>query len=94
VSAIVKNSSQQPIYDVEIVWYTGSTVCGKDELEQPLMPGEQRYSTSRMSAPDIKEFATLHADVWFRDAAGISWRARPDGNVYGVPHGKKPPKDL
>ena len=100
VIAYIKNASEQPIYDVEIAWYVGSTIYGTEPVEQPLMPGEQRNTNPNMSVAsdksvrDVEDIATLRAELWFRDAAGTSWRARPDGIVEEVPHGIEPPKPV
>jgi hypothetical protein len=94
--AHAKNASAQPIYDVEVSWCLGLTVYGTHRFDQPLLPGDERVSNSAQdaSAPENVDPATLSADLWFRDAAGTSWRARPDGIVEEVPPGKEPPHEL
>jgi len=77
---------------VEVTWLAGFIVRGKEPLERPLMPNDQWYSVSAMSVPDVEDTTTLRAELWFRDATGTSWRARPDGIFEEVPHGKEPPK--
>jgi hypothetical protein len=96
VIAHVKNTSAQPIYDVEVSWSAGFKVCGTYTFDQPLLPGDEKVSNSAqdVSVPETMDPATLGADLWFRDAAGTSWRARPDGIVEEVPPGKEPPHEL
>lgn len=87
-TAHLKNSSDQPIYDLDISWRPG----GSREFDQPLMPGEEL--TDRIPVPDGADPAWYSADAYFRDATGTSWRARPDGIVEEVPPGKDPPHPL
>ena len=96
VMAHAKNASAQPIYDVEVNWSLGFMVYGTHRFDQPLLPGDESVSNSAQdaSAPENVDPATLSADLWFRDAAGTSWCARPDGIVEEVPPGKEPPHEL
>jgi hypothetical protein len=97
VTAHVKNASVLPIYDVEVAWYNAFTVLGKDTFERPMMPNDDSYSTPLLvqtSEAHTEDVAAVHSDLWFRDAAGTSWRARPDGIVEEVPPGKEPPRAI
>ena len=87
VLAHVKNSSEQPIYDVRIIWYVESTECGYYLLDEPLMPDEERVSNPRLDAPETdnaEDLATVNAVLSFRDAAGTTWKAHPDGIIQEV----------
>jgi hypothetical protein len=92
VVTYVKNASMQPIYDAEVVWYTGPAVTGTETFNKPMMPGDERASTPMLSGVDVEDSATVHSVLWFRDAANIYWTARPDGVVEEVPVGKEPPR--
>ena len=87
VMAYVKNSSKQPIYDVRIIWHIESTECGSYLVERALMPGEERVSNSHNDAPEtnnVDDLAAINAVLSFRDAAGTTWKTRPDGIVQEV----------
>lgn len=96
VIAHAKNASAQPIYDMEISWSARFTSYRTHTFDQPLLPDDERISNSGQDAgvPDNVDPATLNAALWFRDTAGTSWLARPNGIVEEVPPGKEPPHEL
>jgi hypothetical protein len=88
VVAHVTNTSQQPVYQVTISWYLGTQPKGQRSLP-PLMPGADNKDTQPVptGAPQDK----FGAVAFFRDAAGVTWRTRPDGQLDEIPPGQEPP---
>jgi hypothetical protein len=89
----VKNTSQQPIYDLSLFWRTGSGE--RDEHLGPagltvLMPDERNAFVAGI-APGLPadsfllDTSLLRASVVFRDAAGVRWRLRSDGQLDEEP---------
>jgi hypothetical protein len=82
VTVHVVNSSDQPVYDAELVWRCGSDLYGSPN-PQPLptiMPGGPFVSTGRDFPPDTSPDA-CGAVLRFRDASGVKWMRRPDGGL-------------
>jgi hypothetical protein len=85
----IKNTSQQPVYDGFIGCRDGSgrTADTPDIPAFPvLMPGEQQNVTSVFAAPVTEvlfweDNSALLAGLRFRDAAGVRWRIRSDGQL-------------
>jgi hypothetical protein len=80
VTAHVKNSSDQPIYDAEFAWYCGTALYGSPN-PQPLgtiMPGDD---TSKIRVLPLRADLEARVVVRFTDAAGIRWLRRPDGGL-------------
>jgi hypothetical protein len=79
VTAHVKNSSDQPIYEAELRWHRGSAGYGEPNPEPlgTIMPGVE---VSRMrDFPPGTNMAVSGAVLRFSDAAGVRWLRRPDG---------------
>lgn len=84
----VKNTSQQPIYDLSLSWRIGSG----EQNEHPgpagltvLMPDEQHAFVAGITPglpadSFLLDTSLLGASVVFRDAAGVRWRLRSDGH--------------
>ena len=89
VVAYVMNTSQQPVYNVLISWHLGTDPKGQYPL-MPLMPGAEDKDT-RPVPPDAKP-EMFGAVAFFRDASGVTWRTRPDGQLDEVPVGQEPPR--
>lgn len=83
ITASVRNTSEQPIYDVEISWHLGTAARGQHGFPTPLMPGDEVSMTRQF--PENADPQLLGAVVFFRDAAGVRWRERPDGQLDEVP---------
>lgn len=82
IIAHLKNTSQQPVYDLVITWRKESVPWGEPEvIGSVLMPGEE---TSPMrvidpSLPGHGNISLFGAVAHFRDAAGRHWRAYVNG---------------
>jgi hypothetical protein len=92
VVAHVRNASDQPIYDLRFSWHRGTAPQRQGEAMVPLMPGRDAYATCPVPE-DLPENnrGLFGAVAFFRDAAGIFWRARPDGQLDEIPPGQEPP---
>jgi hypothetical protein len=88
VTAYVVNTSQQPVYNVIISWHLGHRPERRRHLS-PLMPGAEEKDTR--SVPPDTDPAIFGAVAFFRDAAGVTWRTRPDGQLEEIPSGQEPP---
>jgi TIR domain len=92
VIAHVRNASDWPIYDVRISWHKGTAPWDQPDLYQSLMPGDE-LSTTR-ALPDLPAYVNPEvygAVAFFRDANGVTWRARPNGVLDEIPPGQEPP---
>jgi hypothetical protein len=79
VSAHFVNTSEQPVYDVELRWHLGSAGHGEPNPEplSMVMPGEQVTRTREFPAGASTDLCG--AVVRFTDANGSRWLRRPDG---------------
>ena len=82
--AHVENSSDQPIYDVKAAWHLGSKPWGhpNPELLPTVLP-QKTVDTTR-EFPLGTDQRTSGAVIRFRDASGIRWQRRPDGELTEV----------
>ena len=90
VTATVRNTSDQPVYDMYVIWQRGTVRMGKPDPVARLLPGEQvtferghqpmdaEPSSDRMAPSDA---AALSAFLTFRDTAGVRWTVREDGTL-------------
>jgi hypothetical protein len=81
VTAIAYNTSDQPIYDAELVWHSGSA-SHDDPNPEPigtLLPGLEH--PSRREFPSETDLSASGAVLRFRDAAGTTWLRKPDGDL-------------
>lgn len=88
VVAYVMNTSQQPVYNVIIGWHLGTAPKGQHH-RMPLMPGAEDKDTEPVPPGAVPEM--FGAVVFFRDAAGVTWRTRPDGQLDEIPARQEPP---
>ncbi len=81
VTAFIKNTSDQPIYRLELRWHCGSAGYGEPNPEPlgDLMPGVETNRTRDF--PPGTNIAVSGAVVIFRDGAGVTWIRRPDGGL-------------
>jgi hypothetical protein len=93
VSINVRNTSDQPIYEVNFSWRintsSGTVLAEQTIRTKPLMPGQDHYDT--VPVPDGVASTDFGAVVTFRDRAGLWWRARPDGTLDELKLGEEPP---
>ncbi len=79
----VENTSDQPVYDVKLIWHVnGERVDAGDNPEElgTLGPhtdsGDQYREVPEDANPDL-----FGATLVFRDAADVTWRRGPDGRL-------------
>ncbi|HET9970377.1 MAG TPA: hypothetical protein VFQ68_19240 [Streptosporangiaceae bacterium] len=88
VIAHIVNAGQQPVYNVIISWRLGSQPRRLRYLT-PLMPGDENEDTQPI--PPEAEPGQFSPVAFFRDAAGVTWRTHPDGQLDEIPAGQEPP---
>jgi hypothetical protein len=82
IIAHLKNTSQQPVYDIHIVWRLRDKAWDQpDYIGSVLMPGDQanRMRIINPNYPGHGNPALFGAVADFRDATGWHWQANPDG---------------
>jgi hypothetical protein len=90
VTACVHNTSQQPVYDLYVIWQLGTVRMGKPDPAPRLMPGQQlRFERgpdpATLAAPDAQvDPASLSAFLTFRDSSGVRWTVREDGTFTDI----------
>jgi hypothetical protein len=100
VTATVRNNSQQPVYDLYVIWQLGTVRMGKPDRAARLMPGDHIEFERRPEPPRAAvvaddpadkaepavphEPAVLSAFLTFRDAAGVRWTVREDGTLTDI----------
>lgn len=79
--AHVVNSSDQPVYDAKLRWRRGSSSWGEPNPEPlpTVMPGME--VTGIREFPPDTDMAVSGAALGFRDAAGVTWLRRGDGEL-------------
>ena len=83
VTAHVKNSSQQPVYEIEVIWRQGAALRGSGELRGVLMPGaavEVKTTLPEAHSAAVKA-QSIQPAVRFRDAAGVTWEMDSNGRL-------------
>jgi hypothetical protein len=87
VCAAVHNTSQQPVYDLYVIWLLGTTRMGKPDRAARLLPGQQ-LSFERGPELDANDKpidpGALAAFLTFRDTAGVRWTVREDGTLSDI----------
>jgi hypothetical protein len=83
ITACVSNDSDQLIYDLEIQWHKGSVPWGDPEFVVHIPAQGKEVFTRSLPAdlPDFVDAAVYGAVLHFRDAAGVKWLRRPDGEL-------------
>lgn len=93
VAATVHNNSQQPVYDLYVIWLLGTTRMGRPDPVARLLPGQQvcferaPEPASGDGSPGGSPGAdpeALTAFLTFRDAAGVRWTVREDGTLSDI----------
>jgi len=75
----VVNTSDLPVYDLVIGWRKGAAVWDKATSFDVLQPKDETTVTREL--PGDLPSSLFDAVVRFRDAAGVHWSLRPDGQV-------------
>jgi hypothetical protein len=87
VVATVHNNSQQPVYDVYVIWLLGTTRLGRPDPAARLLPGHEvtfeRGPDSAAPGSPVDP-AGLTAFLTFRDTAGVRWTVREDGTLSDI----------
>jgi hypothetical protein len=96
VTATVRNTSDQPVYDMYVIWQLGTVRMGKPDPVARLLPAEHvcfqrgpdgtmptdaRAAETRATDADP---SALTAFLTFRDTAGVRWTVREDGTLSDV----------
>jgi len=92
VTATVRNSSDQPVYDMYVIWQLGTVRMGKPDPVARLLPGEaaafERAQAAEADPPSEpaarSDPAAVSAFLTFRDSAGVRWTVREDGTLSDV----------
>jgi uncharacterized protein YoxC len=91
LTAHVKNTSEQPIYDLAISWRAAGVPCGVPDQLGVLNPGESAQATREVPGSVSATPEKFDAVALFRDRERTWWRARPDGILDEIPPGQEPP---
>jgi hypothetical protein len=87
VGATVHNASQQPVYDLYVIWLHGTVRVGKPDRAARLMPGQHRCFERGpdLDSPEQQiDPNALAAFLTFRDTAGVRWTVREDGTLSDI----------
>jgi hypothetical protein len=79
----VSNTSDQPVRDIEIRWHRGTARAGDPDQIQQILPGTEE--TVYREVPPETIPAAFGAAVVFRDADGVTWLRRDDGELLEQP---------
>ena len=90
VTALACNTSPQPIYDMHVSWHKGTAPLDEADHWASLMPGDVARSARDLS--EQSDMSRFGAVVFFRDAADVQWRVRPDGKLDEIPEGQGYPR--
>lgn len=83
IVAHIKNSSQQPVYDLEVIWHQGAALRGSVEGLGVVMPDAQLNVTRHLaSGPSAAVSGSpFKVALRFRDAAGVRWQVDQNGKL-------------
>jgi hypothetical protein len=90
VTATVRNTSEQPVYDMYVIWQLGTVRMGKPDPVARLLPGglvnfergAQAADADQPPDPAARsDPAAVNAFLTFRDTAGVRWTVREDGTL-------------
>ena len=87
VTATVLNRSDQPVYDLYLIWQLGTVRMGKPDRLARLLPGEPASFKRGSEAAEGETPAdptAINAFLTFRDSAGVRWTVREDGTLSDV----------
>jgi hypothetical protein len=83
----VRNSSDQPVYDLYLIWQLGTVRMGKPDRLARLVSGDQVCFERGPEAADADapaDTSAISAFLTFRDTAGVRWTVREDGTLSDV----------
>jgi hypothetical protein len=81
VVAHVQNTSDQPVYEVEVAWHLGSEPYGEPNPESLGTAPPHTHLEAEREFPVDTDPRMIGVALRFRDAAGIRWQRRPDGEL-------------
>lgn len=87
ITAYATNTSDLPVYGLEIRWHRGTAPWGGPDYLPDLMPGDTK-EFSRTFPPDLPDSvdrSLFGAVLRFRDAAGARWLRGADGQLDEEP---------
>jgi len=87
VTATVRNNSQQPVYDLYVIWQLGTVRMGRPDRAARLLPGHEvcfERAPEPSASGSAADPAALSAFLTFRDAAGTRWTVREDGTLSDI----------
>jgi len=79
LEANASNTSQQPVYDIEVHWRTSDGQFGQPMVKPQLRPDEMTSFPQHWTAD--QGITGLGVSIAFRDAAGIHWRTTDRGEL-------------
>jgi hypothetical protein len=81
ITATVHNTSEQPIYQVELRWHAGGAGYGdpNPEILGVILPGDEARGTRKYERG--MDMDVCGAVARFTDAAGVRWLLTPDGEL-------------
>jgi hypothetical protein len=79
ITVTVSNRSDEPIYDVHVLWHRDGAQDGDPQIFPIAMAHATQQATRDFPAGTSPE--AVNAEVRFRDAAGFGWLRRPDGTL-------------
>jgi hypothetical protein len=85
--AHVKNTSDQPVYDLMVRWTIRTAFQSESMRHKPLMPDEEDIQLVLIQPGEGSSL--FNAVAFFRDAAAARWPSRPDGQFDEIPPGKE-----
>lgn len=83
--AHIKNTSEQPVYELELTWHQGAALRGSVKALGVLLPAAQQNLQRELAenfSPASRE--RFGVTLRFRDAAGVRWTVDQDGNIDEV----------
>ena len=86
VTVHVRNTSQQPVFDLRFEWQSGGATLTEILRAAPLLPDPgENQDADTATVPDGTDPKIFGAVVTFRDRAGVRWVTRPDGRFEELP---------
>ena len=83
VIAHIRNSSQQPVYDLEVTWHHGAAMRGSAEGKGTMLPDAQVDVRRELNSGPSSAVSgsPIRVTLTFRDAAGVRWQVDEDGRL-------------